>query len=77
MKPESEQTEPGIDSSSSDLASDEGYAGVALDLIEACLVSVDHRMILNIPNRRSIPAMAADDMVEIPAIVSRDKIEAA
>jgi 6-phospho-beta-glucosidase len=35
----------------------------------------DHRMILNIPNRRSIPAMDKDDIVEIPAIVTKDKIE--
>lgn len=58
-----------------DLASGEGYAGVALDLIESLLGSGDSRMILNIPNRRSIPAMGRDDIVEIPAIVSKDKIE--
>jgi 6-phospho-beta-glucosidase len=58
-----------------DQASSEGYAGVALDLIESLLGAGDHRMILNIPNRASIPAMGKDDVVEIPALVTRDKIK--
>jgi 6-phospho-beta-glucosidase len=57
-----------------DQSSNEGYAGVALDLIEALIGKSDQRMILNIPNGGSIPAMAADDVVEIPALVSKDKI---
>lgn len=52
----------------------EGYAGVALDLIEALLGTGDRRMILNIHNQKSIPAMAPDDVVEIPARVSRNEI---
>jgi 6-phospho-beta-glucosidase len=31
-------------------------------------------MILNITNQGSMPAMAEDDVVEIPALVSKDKI---
>jgi 6-phospho-beta-glucosidase len=58
-----------------DQASREGYAGVALDLIESLMGLGDHRMILNILNRRSIPAMDKDDIVEIPAMVTSDKIE--
>jgi 6-phospho-beta-glucosidase len=58
-----------------DQSSREGYAGVALDLIESLMGLGDHRMILNILNRRSIPAMDKDDIVEIPAMVTSDKIE--
>jgi 6-phospho-beta-glucosidase len=58
-----------------DQASNEGYAGVALDLIENLLVESSHRMILNIPNQTAIQAMARDDVVEIPAIVSKNRIE--
>jgi 6-phospho-beta-glucosidase len=58
-----------------DSASKEGYAGVALDLIESLLGAGDHRMILNIPNQASIPAMDENDVVEIPTLVSRDKIK--
>ncbi len=57
-----------------DQASGEGYAGVALDLIESLSGVIDRRMILNIPNRRSIPSMGREDIVEIPTRVSRDKI---
>ncbi len=31
-------------------------------------------MILNIPNQKSMPAMSPDDVVEIPAMVSRNSI---
>jgi 6-phospho-beta-glucosidase len=57
-----------------DQTSHEGYAGVALDLIESLLGASDHRMILNVPNQTAIPAMVKNDVVEIPTIVSRDKI---
>ncbi|MBN2549073.1 MAG: hypothetical protein JXB15_07950 [Anaerolineales bacterium] len=52
----------------------EGYAGVALDLIEALSGGAPRLMILNIPNRGAIPGMGAQDVVEIPAYVGRDLI---
>ncbi|MGB8252709.1 MAG: hypothetical protein WCF08_05810, partial [Anaerolineaceae bacterium] len=56
-------------------ASAEGYAGVALELIESLQGKKDRRMILNVPNQLSIQAMAEDDIVEIPCNVSRDSIK--
>jgi 6-phospho-beta-glucosidase len=50
----------------------EGYAGVALDLIEALSGNRPRQMILNIPNRGAIAGMGAQDVVEIPAYVGRD-----
>jgi 6-phospho-beta-glucosidase len=57
-----------------DQPANEGYAGVALDLIESLLGKCDRRMILNIPNRTSIPAMGRNDIVEISNNVSKDEI---
>jgi len=56
-------------------ASGEGYAGVALELIESLQGKKDQRMILNVPNQRAIQAMADDDIVEIPCTVSRNSIQ--
>jgi 6-phospho-beta-glucosidase len=53
---------------------DEGYAGVALDLIEALSGTHARTMILNVPNGGALNAMAAEDVVEIPAAVARDSI---
>ena len=52
----------------------EGYAGVALDLIEALSGGAPRLMILNIPNRGAIQCMQAQDVVEIPAYVGRDLV---
>jgi 6-phospho-beta-glucosidase len=49
----------------------EGYAGVALDLIEALSGSSPRQMILNVPNAGAIHGMGGDDVVEIPALVGR------
>jgi 6-phospho-beta-glucosidase len=49
----------------------EGYAGVALDLIEGLTGDRPARMILNIPNEGAITGMDEADVVEIPAIVSK------
>ncbi len=57
-----------------DQSSSEGYAGVALDLIESLVGAGKHRMILNIPNQTSIQGFDKDEVVEIPCIVSKDKI---
>jgi 6-phospho-beta-glucosidase len=69
------ESEPGINLQDLlEQAAYKGYAGVALDLIEALLGAGDRRMILNVPNQNSLPAMAPEDVVEIPAKVSRNKI---
>lgn len=53
---------------------DEGYAGVALDLIEGLAGARPRTMILNVPNRGAMSTMGPDDVVEIPAVVSHDSI---
>jgi 6-phospho-beta-glucosidase len=55
-------------------ADDEGYAGVALDLIEALSSARPRTMILNVPNRGAMSAMAHDDVVEIPAVIAQSFI---
>lgn len=52
----------------------EGYAGVALDLMEALTGTQPRTMILNIPNRGAIHGMDELDVVEIPASVSAGSI---
>jgi 6-phospho-beta-glucosidase len=54
--------------------SGEGYAGVALDLIEGLQGQAARSMILNIPNQGALPGMGAGDVVEVPALVSRDLV---
>jgi 6-phospho-beta-glucosidase len=54
--------------------SDEGYAGVALDLIEALSGKIPVVQILNVPNQGAISGMEEKDVVEIPAMVSHDHI---
>jgi 6-phospho-beta-glucosidase len=53
----------------------EGYAGVALDLVEALMGNKPKIQILNIPNRGAISGMEDMDVVEIPALVGRDHIQ--
>jgi 6-phospho-beta-glucosidase len=49
----------------------EGYAGVALDLIEALSGSRPRQMILNVPNRGAITGLPADAVVEVPSYVGK------
>lgn len=58
-----------------EVAEGEGYAGVALDLIEALVGYKPRQMLLNVPNHGAIHGMDAGDVVEIPAFVHRDAIE--
>ncbi len=53
----------------------EGYAGVALDVIEGLSGEYPRRMILNVPNRGAIHGMQSGDVVEIPVEVSRGSIQ--
>jgi 6-phospho-beta-glucosidase len=52
----------------------EGYAGVALDVIEALAGRAPRQMILNVPNAGAMPALPDDAVVEIPAWVSRQTV---
>jgi 6-phospho-beta-glucosidase len=49
----------------------EGYAGVALDLIEALSGALPRQMLLNVPNRGAIQGLPDDAVVEVPAFVSK------
>jgi 6-phospho-beta-glucosidase len=64
-----------VDSKLMESLSNEGYAGVALNLIEALLGSKSLVQILNVPNQGAIFGMETEDVVEIPTLVSRDRIQ--
>lgn len=49
----------------------EGYAGIALDLIEGLIGHAPRQMVLNVPNAGAIHGMGAGDVVEVPAFVGR------
>ena len=49
----------------------EGYAGIALDLIDGLTGATPQQMILNVPNAGAIHGMGDRDVVEIPAFVGR------
>ncbi len=53
----------------------EGYAGVALDLIEGLMGGESRMQILNVPNDGAIRGMEAKDVVEVPCLVNRDHIQ--
>ncbi len=52
----------------------EGYAGVALNLIEALIGNRPIVQILNVPNHGAITGMDELDVVEIPTMVTHDQI---
>jgi len=52
----------------------EGYAGIALDLIDGLTGAVPRQMILNVPNAGAIHGMGAGDVVEIPTFVGRGMV---
>jgi 6-phospho-beta-glucosidase len=53
----------------------EGYAGVALNLIEALNGNQPSVQILNVPNHGAITGMDDQDVVEIPTLVEHDHIQ--
>lgn len=55
-------------------SSEIGYAELALDLIESLSGGKTSRLILNIPNRGSITGMDPTNIVEIPAVVSKNTV---
>jgi 6-phospho-beta-glucosidase len=54
---------------------DEGYAGVALNLIETLLGDKPAFQILNVANQGAIPFMDALDVVEVPALVRHGQVQ--
>lgn len=52
----------------------EGYAGVALDLVEALSGGRPRHMTLNVPNAGATQALPPDAVLEIPAYVSRGAV---
>jgi 6-phospho-beta-glucosidase len=64
-------TAASLDSKLMEALAGEGYAGVALDLIEGLTGAQPGHRILNVPNRGAIQGMGAGDVVEIPAYVGK------
>jgi len=52
----------------------EGYAGVALSIIEAMVQGGPHYTALNVPNKGSIHGMADDDVVEVACRVDKEGV---
>lgn len=51
-----------------------GYAGVALDLIEALVTGTPDHGAVNIPNRGAVAGLADDDVVEVSAVADADGV---
>ncbi|MCX8062450.1 MAG: hypothetical protein N3D16_07700, partial [Anaerolineales bacterium] len=64
-----------IDAALAESLSSEGYAGVALDLIECLSGGAARQMILNLPNQGAVRGMEDTDVVEIAAFVSGGVIQ--
>ena len=64
-----------LDGAISESVLDEGYAGVALDLIEAISGNKPTLQILNVPNQSAISMMDPNDVVEIPVLVSHNQLQ--
>jgi 6-phospho-beta-glucosidase len=52
----------------------EGYAGIALDVIEALNGNGARHIVVNVPNGGAIPQMALDAVVEVPAYIAHDTL---
>lgn len=57
-----------------DVSGGEGYAGVALDIIQGLEGNVPVYTALNVPNEESIECMATDDVVEVSCVVDANGI---
>ncbi|GAB4474572.1 MAG: glycosyl hydrolase [Anaerolineales bacterium] len=64
-----------LDATLAESLSSEGYAGVALDLIESLNGGIARQMILNLPNRGAIQGLESEEVVEIAALVSQGIIQ--
>jgi 6-phospho-beta-glucosidase len=61
-----------LDPAITDAISGEGYAGVALDLIEGLLGCKPRHLVVNVPNRGAVAGLSEDEVVEVPAYVNKD-----
>jgi 6-phospho-beta-glucosidase len=52
----------------------EGYAGVALDIIQALESGIPRYTALNVPNLDAIPSMRPDDVVEVSCVVEQGQV---
>jgi 6-phospho-beta-glucosidase len=52
----------------------EGYAGVALGIVEAMETNVPLFTALNVPNEGAIEGMAPDDVVEVSCVIDRQGV---
>jgi 6-phospho-beta-glucosidase len=67
--------EPPLNSQVTASIIEEGYAGVALDLIETLLGDKPSVQILNVANQGAISSMDTLDVMEVPALVTHDRVE--
>jgi len=58
----------------SEINDGEGYAGVALGIIEALETGTPLYTALNVPNAGAIDGMRADDVVEVSCVIDRDGV---
>ncbi len=63
-----------MDENMKQILSDEGYAGVALDVIEGLQGKLSKQLILNVRNNGAISGMDEDDVVEVSAYVGQNAI---
>jgi 6-phospho-beta-glucosidase len=62
------------DSAQLEALADEGYAGVALNVMEALLGHAPQILTLNVANQGAVSGMRDEDVVEVPCWVSRHLI---
>ncbi len=53
----------------------QGYAGVALDMVEALTGATPRQIILNVPNAGAIDGMGEHDVVEVPTYVGQHTVQ--
>lgn len=68
------KSDPGVQKVMAESA-DLGYANLALNLIEALVGGLPRQLIVNIPNQGAIHGMNPEDVVEIPAWISKDHVQ--
>ncbi len=64
----------GLEPQMAELLAGEGYAGVALGVMEGLLGGGARQMILNLPNGGAVSGMAAEDVVEVSALVAHGMV---
>lgn len=72
--PTMDEADQAVPTGTFDAAEGEGYAGVALDLIEAMETDETLYTAVNVPNAGAIAGMRESDVVEVSCIVDRDGV---